>query len=324
MFTVKVSSFLYMGVEVNESMRVASYRRYGGPEVVTVDAAPRPIPKPGELLIRVSAATVGASDSAGRRGEPRFARLFFGLRAPKLRVLGSDFAGTIAHGTRTGERVMGVTGAAMGCHAEYLVVPAATAIIPIPAELSDAAAVALLDGYLTALPFLRDGARLQPGQRILVNGASGTVGSAAVQLAKAMGAHVTAVCSGPNAELVKSLGADEVIDYTRRDFTESGSYDVVFDAVGKSSFRACKRVLGKSGLYLTTVPALGVLFSRRAKILFTGLRNDEAKQRDLDQLFDFGLAPVIHAVFPVEQISEAHAVVDSERKRGAVVALFGS
>lgn len=304
---------------MSEQMRVARYRRYGTPDVVTVDAVPIPTPKTGELLIRVHASTVGASDSAGRQGEPKFSRLFFGLRAPRLTVLGSDFAGTITGGDREGERVMGVTGTAMGCHAEYLAVPETTAMIPIPEGVSDADAVSLLDGYLTALPFLRDGARLRPGQRVLVNGASGTVGSAAVQLAKSMGAQVTAVCSGANSELVRSLGADEVIDYTTTDFTSAGAYDLVFDAVGSSSLAKCRRILGGQGLYLTTVPAPGVLFNRRAKVLFTGLRKPADKKRDLERLFDYGLTPVIHGTYALDAIAEAHAVVDTGHKRGAVV-----
>ena len=294
-------------------MRAVMIRQYGGPEVARIEDIPTPTPREGELLIRVSAAVVGQTDSVGRQGTPAYARLFFGLRAPRTAVLGSDFAGTLPNG----ERVMGGTGTGMGCHAEYVVVKASTPMIPIPEGVSDTDAVSLLDGYLTALPFLRDGAGLKPGQRILIIGASGTVGSAAVQLAKRMGAHVTAVCSGPNAELVRGLGADDVIDYTREPLT--GSYDVVFDAVGKSSFSACKKLLGARGLYLSTVPALGVLFGRRSKILFTGLRKDVDKQRDLDQLFSHDLVPVIHATYPIEQISDAYAVVDTGHKRGAVI-----
>ncbi len=294
-------------------MRAVMIRQYGGPEVARVEDVATPQPREGELLIRVNAAVVGQTDSVGRQGTPAYARLFFGLRAPRTKVLGSDFAGTLPGG----DRVMGVTGTGMGCHAEYVVVKASTPMIPIPEHVTDTDAVSLLDGYLTALPFLRDGASLKPGKRILIIGASGTVGSAAVQLAKRMGAHVTAVCSGANAAMVRELGADDVIDYTHEPLT--GSYDVVFDAVGKSSFLACKKLLGARGLYLSTVPALGVLFGRRSKILFTGLRKDADKQRDLDALFGYGLVPVIHGVYSLEQISDAHAIVDTGHKRGAVV-----
>lgn len=300
-------------------MKAVVVTRYGAPEVAEIRDVPTPAPGPGELRIRMRAAAVGQTDSVGRQGVPKFSRIFFGLTAPRITVLGSDFAGQLDDGTR----VMGVTGTEMGCHAEYVIVKADTPMIPIPEGLSDIDAVSLLDGYLTSLPFLRDGAQLKPGQRILVNGASGTVGSTAVQLAKHFGAHVTAVCSGANAQLVRGLGADEVIDYTTTDFTASGSYDVVFDAVGKSSFRACKRILGATGTYLTTVPALGELFSRRSKILFTGLRKKPAVQRDLDQILSFGLRPVIHGVFVLDQIVDAHAVVDTGHKRGTVVLDFG-
>jgi NADPH:quinone reductase-like Zn-dependent oxidoreductase len=276
---------------------------------------------------------VGAADAAFRLGEPRFIRLFFGLRRPRQPVLGGAFAGeVVAVGSDVtqfapGARVYGDTGAAMGANVEFLVVRADGALAPLPGAVSPATAVALADGAMTALPFLRDSAKLQPGQRLLVNGASGSVGAAAVQLGHRFGAHVTAVTSGPNLELVRGIGADEVIDYTLDDFTASSQrWDVVFDAVGLSSFARARRVLTPKGIYLSTVPGVVMiqsLFTRRAGIAFTGLRKDAAKRPDFAELADLAaqgvLAPLIDSEFPLDDVVAAHKRVDSKRKRGTVV-----
>lgn len=318
-------------------MRAATFSRFGGPEVVTVHEVPTPAPAAGELLVRVAAASVGSSDAAGRSGEPRFARLMFGLRGPREKVLGSDFAGTVeavGEGVTefaVGDRVFGATGARMGGHAEFVVVAAAGAVASLPAEVSAPQAVALADGAMTALPFLRDTGRIRPGMRVLVNGASGAVGAAGVQLAKHAGAHVTAVTSTPNRELVAGLGADRVIDYTTTDFTTlPDRFDIVFDAVGLSSFARVRRILAPEGRYLTTVPGvvlLQALLTRRARISFTGLRSDESKRPDLAELALLTasgvLQPLIDSVYPLDAIGEAYARVDSGRKRGTVVLAFG-
>ena len=232
-------------------MRVAVYERYGPPEVVTITERPEPAANAGEFRIRVHAAAIGSSDSAGRSGTPWFARLAFGLRAPKRAVLGSDFAGVVdAVGpgvTRfaVGDRVYGATGIDAGAHAEGVVVSESGAIVRLPDEVGMADAAAICDGALTALPFLRDGARVGHGTRVLVNGASGSVGAAGVQLAKHLGAEVTATCGPAHVELVRALGADRVIDYTRQDFTLARSaFDVIFDAIGKSTFRRCRARAG--------------------------------------------------------------------------------
>jgi NADPH:quinone reductase-like Zn-dependent oxidoreductase len=186
---------------------------------------------------------------------------------------------------------------------------------------------------MTALPFLRDAAKLQSGQSILINGASGAVGVAAIQLAKQSGATVTAVCSGTNRDLVTSLGADEVVDYTSEDFTRPGRrYDVIFDAIGKSSFLRCRRILAEGGIYLTTVPSPAILLAqaltsksakRRAGIAFTGLRPPAEKADDLGFLTTLveagGVKPVIDRSYPLEQLALAHEYVDTGRKRGSVV-----
>jgi NADPH:quinone reductase-like Zn-dependent oxidoreductase len=319
-------------------MRVAAYERYGPPEVAAVAERPDPVPGAGEVRVRVHAASVGAADGAGRSGTPWFARLAFGLRAPRQQVLGSDFAGIVdAVGpgvTRlaAGDRVFGATGAAAGAHAELVVVAESGAIAPLPDEVPMADAAALCDGGLTALPFLRDGAGIRPGMRVLVNGASGSVGAAAVQLAKHFGAEVTATCGPAHVELVRGLGADRVIDRTREDFaTGHDEFDVVFDAVGKSTFRRSRRVLAHGGTYLTTVPSFAILLqqltsrfgSRRAVIMFTGLRKDADKAPDLEVLAALaaagGIRPPIERVLPLEGIAEGYRLVDSGHKAGSVI-----
>ncbi len=314
-------------------MRVASYRRYGGPEVIEIVERPTPEPARGEILVRVAAASVGASDSAGRLGKPAFARLFFGPFCPRNQVLGSDYVGEVVGlgagvtNLAVGDRVYGATTTALGSHAECVVVPAEGAVTTLVASVSDEHAVALTDGALTALHFLRDAGRVQPGQRVLVNGASGAVGAAGVQLAKHLGAHVTAVTSTPNVELVRGHGADEVIDYLVNDFSMSEQrWDIVFDAVGKSSFGRARRVLTPSGIYLTTVPGFVMvqsLFTKRAAIAFAGLRKPADVLPDLVELATLAAAgsitPLVDGSYPLERIREAHARVDSGHKRGTVV-----
>jgi NADPH:quinone reductase-like Zn-dependent oxidoreductase len=316
-------------------MRAAVATGYGAPEVVRVEERPRPEPGPGEILVRVDASTVGSSDAAFRLGEPRYIRLFFGLKQPRQPILGGAFAGeVVAVGAdvsqfRLGSRVYGDTGAAMGANVEYLVVRETGPVVALPDTVSPATAVTLADGGMTALPFLRDSARLQPGQLLLVNGASGAVGAAAVQLGRHLGAHVTAVTSTPNLDLVRDLGADDVIDYTIDDFTASSQrWDVVFDAVGLSRFARAKRVLTPTGIYLTTVPGVVMiesLFTKRAGIAFTGLRKEAAKRPDFAELARLAaageLAPLIDSEYPLAEVAAAHARVDSKRKRGTVVVL---
>ncbi|MBT2516543.1 NAD(P)-dependent alcohol dehydrogenase [Streptomyces sp. ISL-90] len=321
-------------------MRTAVYEQYGGPDVVRIAEAGVPEIGDTDVLVRVDATVVGASDGAGRSGTPRFARLFFGIARPKHPVLGSDFAGVVERvgGSVTrfvaGDRVFGTLAPISGAHAEYVNVSEHGAIVHVPEHVDQVEAVALVDGFLTALPFLRDGAQVRPGQTVLVNGASGTVGSAAVQLAKHFGATVVGVCSGSNESLVRSLGADRVIDYTCDDFTDArDEFDVVFDAVGKRSFGQARRALTPTGVYLTTVPSLAILLQapftrwfsrgRRAGILFTGLRSAKAKAADLALLVELveagALKPVIDRIVPFDDIVEAHRRVDTGHKAGSVV-----
>jgi NADPH:quinone reductase-like Zn-dependent oxidoreductase len=311
-------------------VKAAVFSRFGAPDVVEVREMPTPTPGPGEILVRVEAASVGSADAAGRRGEPKFARLMFGL-GPKNTVLGSDFAGTVeAVGDGVtewmpGARVFGATGAHWGGHAEFIVVKAGGAIAALPSEVTVEQAVALCDGFMTALPFLRDEGRIRPGMHVLVNGASGAVGSAGVQLAKHFGARVIAVTT--NGDLARELGADEVIDYRDTDVTTGDDrFDLVFDAAGASSFRRMRRILTPEGVYLTTVPGavlLERLVTKRSRIAFTGLRADAAKRPDLAELALLAAAgilnPLIDGVYALDDIRAAHARVDTGRKRGTVV-----
>ena len=321
-------------------MRAARFDRYGPAEVIRIEE--RPVSEVGddEVLVRVDASAVGVADAVSRSGTPWFARLFFGLRRPKYPRLGTEFAGMVervgADVTRfaPGDRVFGAAEVGAGATAEYVVVGEHAAVAHAPAGLDAAHAVATVDGFLTALPFLRDAGEVRPGQSVLVNGASGTVGSAAVQLAKHLGATVTAVTSGPNAELVRSLGADRVIDYTREDFTsEREAYDVIFDAVGKRSFGACRRALTAHGFYLTTVPTAAIMLQapwtrlfrggRRAAIAFTGLRDSRTKGVELEQLAALvesgAFVPVVDRILPLDELVAAHRRVEGGHKVGSVV-----
>jgi NADPH:quinone reductase-like Zn-dependent oxidoreductase len=320
-------------------MRAVTYYKYGAPGVLGVEEVQTPTPGDNDVLVRIHAAVVTATDAAFRVGKPFMARMFTGPVRPKAKTLGCGFAGeVVAVGkdvTRftAGDQVFGDTGPALGAHAEYVCVPQDGALAVMPSGLDHAQAVAVLGEVLTALPFLRDNARLREGQEILINGAAGGVGAAAVQLAKYFGARVTGVCSTAKLELVRSLGADEVIDYTEEDFTRAGrTYDVVFDAAGKSSFSRSRRVLNSVGVYLSTVPSPGIFLhsfwtrmfgDKRAVIAFTGLRPAADKAEDLrflTKITEAGrMRPAIDGRYPLAEAAEAHRRVDSGRQQGSVL-----
>jgi NADPH:quinone reductase-like Zn-dependent oxidoreductase len=324
-----------------EAMTAVVSRRYGPPEGLEITQIPRPMLGDRDVLIRNHASVVTHAVAEARRG-PVMARLYFGLIRPRWPVLGTNFAGTVtavgASVTRfaVGDRVTGINVTDFGAHAEYVTAPEDGVITHTPAGLSDIETVAVFDGSITALPFIRDRARVRAGQSILINGAAGAVGSAAVQLAKHSGAEVTAVCSTGNMPAVRALGADHVIDYTVEDFTDArNTYDVVFDSVGKSSFPRVGKSLTRDGLYLTTVPTLGILaqmlwskrFGRRkATILFTGLAPQAELARNLASLRDLvdegALVPFIGTVHRMEQAAEAHRLVETGHKRGSAVITF--
>lgn len=320
-------------------MKAIVYTKYGPPEVLQLEEVEKPVPKGNEVLIKIYAATVSSEDCTFRKGRPFIARLATGLLKPKINTPGTNLAGeieTVGNEVRKFKQENQVFAASddnFGAYAEYLCLPEEGAITLKPDNMSFAEAASICGGGLTALPFLRDTGKIQFGQRILVIGASGSVGSSAVQISKYFGAEVTGLCSTTNLELVKSLGADKVIDYTQEDFSKNGeTYDIIFDAVGKSSFSSCKDSLKPSGIYLSTVLTAGILFnmlwtsifgSKKAKIAFAGLRQAKEKSKDLiflKELAESGMIqPVIDRSYPLDQVAEAHSYVDKGHKKGNVV-----
>ena len=324
---------------MNPKMKAVFNTRYGSPDVLQIIDTDKPAPADDEVLIRVNTTTVETTDTIFRGGKVFYARMATGVLKPRDTIPGSDFAGVVeAAGQavtrfKVGDRVFGTAAPKVGAHAEYLTLPEDSAIARTPDALTDVEAVALHPGAMTALPFIQGAANIQPGQDILIIGASGSIGTSAIQLAKYFGATVTGVSSTPNLAMVQSLGADRVIDYKTEDFTESGQqFDIVFDTVGKSSFKHAKRVLKPGGIYLTTLISLTILrqmlwtskFGRKkAQIVFAGLRPTEEKQVYLDLLLDLVAAgqfrPVIDRCFPFIQIADAHRYVETGRKTGSVV-----
>jgi NADPH:quinone reductase-like Zn-dependent oxidoreductase len=319
-------------------MKASVYERYGPPEVLELREVAKPRPKDHEVLIRTHATTVTTGDWRARSLDMPFGfglmgRLFFGISRPRQPILGTELAGDIeAVGKdvtrfKVGDQVFAYSGAAMGCHAEYKCMPEDGAVALKPANLSYDQAAALSFGGTTALGFLRR-ARVQRGDKVLINGASGSVGTAAVQLAKHFGADVTGVCSAANVDLVKSLGADRVIDYTKEDVTRNGeTYDIIVDTVGTAPFSRSKGSLkdrGRALLVLGGLPDLlrmpWVALMSRKKIMAGPVVTRPEDLRFLAGLAEAGeFTPVIGRRYPLERIAEAHAYVDSGHKRGNVV-----
>lgn len=320
-------------------MKAAICTAYGGPDVVMVREIPAPIAKPGEILIRVHATTVASGDARVRAA--RFpsgfavpARLAFGITRPRNPILGTELAGVVeAVGAsvtryRPGDMVFASTGMGMGCHAELRCVPEDGAIARMPDGFSFEAAAAISFGGTTALYFLRDIGRVRSGERVLINGASGAVGTAAVQLARHFGAHVTGVCSSANAGLVRSLGADAVIDYASVDFAGCGErWDIILDTVGNASLPRCRRALQGNGRLLLLVSGLGNLLKAPLQSMISSSKVASGSAPDrvediamLKTLCEAGAyTPVIDSRYAFERIAEAHARVDSGRKVGSVV-----
>lgn len=320
-------------------MKTIIQTQYGAPEVLQlVDNAEKPAPEDNEVLVKIHATTVTATEAVFRQGKPYFSRLFTGFRKPRIQTLGEELAGEIVaigkdvKNFEVGDQVFGTAGPNFGANAEYLCVPADEVLAIKPANLTHAEAAASVDGFLTALPFLRDKGNIQAGHSVLVNGASGSVGSAAVQIAKYYGAEVTGVCSAANVDLVKSIGADHVIDYTSEDFTQNGkTYDIIFDTVGKITFSHSRKSLKSDGIFLEAGMSIGILRhvlwtsafgSKKAKIAATGLRPPHERVKDLNllkELMEAGtIVPVIDRCYSLEEIADAHRYVDTGRKKGNV------
>ncbi len=321
-------------------MRAVVYDRYGPPEVLRIEDVERPVPKADEILIKVHATLVTRSDCATRDANRRsglfvmvVSRLISGIRRPRQRILGTDLAGeveAVGAGVKefaVGDRVFGSTGFGFGAHAEFICMSESARVTHMPAGMTFEEAATVCDGGLNSLWCLR-GANLRKGQRILVYGASGAIGTAGVQLAKYFEAEVTAVCSTKNLELVRSLGADMVIDYTREDFTKNGEkYDVIFDAVGKHAFRRCRDSLKPGGVYLATdgfenlILALWTSRIGDKKVLFSiPPRYTKQDVEFLKELIEAGrYRAVIDRSYPLEDVVEASRYVETEQKTGNVV-----
>jgi NADPH:quinone reductase-like Zn-dependent oxidoreductase len=318
-------------------MKAIVYDRYGGPEVLELREVQRPTPRENEILIRVRATTVTAGDWRARslKMPPGFdimARPVFGFFGPRQKILGTELSGdVVAVGSavtkfKVADAIFAQTGAKYGAYAEYVTLNEDSAIALKPAKLSYEEAAALPFGGMTALHFFRLAA-LKPGERVLINGASGGVGTAAVQIAKHLGAHVTAITSGRNAELVQGLGADRVIDYTQQDFRMLGErWDVVMETVGNVTLENAHHTLSPGGRLLLVVGTLADLFKHgKARKLGVKLIAGPAPERpeDLRTLADLAARGVYGAVvdrsYPFEEIVEAHRYVDTGRKRGSVV-----
>ena len=317
-------------------MKAVVQDRYGSPDVLRVDEVDRPEPRPDEILIRVQASTVSQTDTHVRAAHPFFWRLIAGVRRPKWRTLGVDLAGEVeavgaaVRGFKVGHAVFGSPSAYLGCHAEYVTSRTDKAIALKPAGITFEEAAAVYDGGTQALSALRE-AEVRPGQRLLVYGASGSLGTSAVQLAKHFGAHVTAVTSGTHVELVRSLGADEVIDYTREDFA-SGSrrYEAIIDAVGKTKYRRGRRALDRDGVYVATDGLENVLawaamrLFRSRRLRFAQGRRSKEDIELLKSLIEDGeYRAVIDRTYPMADAAEAHRYVEAWHKAGNVVLTIG-
>lgn len=320
-------------------MKIVTREKYGSPQVLKLKCFNTPKPKSNEVLIKIKASAVTRADTLIRNGKPKFARLFLGVFKPKVNLMGTGFSGDIvAIGNevklfKVGDAVFGESTLNFGANAEYICISEDALLLKKPLQLNYKQASTMCDGPLTSLNFLERLGKLQSGQYVLINGASGSLGSAAVQLAKQMGAYVVGVCSTPNLEFVKGLGADHVINYTTTHFTSlDHSFDLIYDAVGKSSFNACKNILKPSGKYLSPVLSLNLLRYRfytsiigRKKALFsaTGMLPKEAQIHLLKVLLqivkEHKLDIKIDRTYTLEEIVEAHAYVEEGHKKGNVV-----
>ena len=322
-----------------KKMRAMLVRNYGSPDVLELREVEIPKPGPNEVLVKVKTSSATRADTMMRTGKPYIGRLFLGFKKPKHPISGTGFAGIVEEvGTnvsrlKVGDKVFGETTLGFSANAEYLAIPEDGVILPMPSHMDFTEGASFGDGHLTSYNFLKEVAKIQAGERVLINGASGALGTAAVQIAKYLKCHVTAVCSDGNFELVRSLGADELIDYRKEDFTKSGrKFDYAFDTVGKSSFKKCKKILSERGIYLSPVLKVPLLaemlktsLSKKKKAIFqaTGA-NKDSKLRELLaevlKIYKTGhLKTIIDRQFPLNELAEAHRYIETGHKRGNVV-----
>ncbi|WKN31606.1 NAD(P)-dependent alcohol dehydrogenase [Porifericola rhodea] len=320
-------------------MRAVYCTQYGSPSVLDVRSVECPLPKAHEILVKVHAASITTADAMMRQGSPRYARLFLGFKRPRRPITGTGFAGTVvAVGKNVsqfevGSHVFGETTTNFGAHAEYVCVPENGVVLSLPSFLSYEEGALMCDGPVTSLNFLKNLAELKAGQHILINGASGSLGMAAIQIAKHMGAEVTGVCSRRNLNEIIELGADRVINYQETDFTsQKQQYDVVYDTVGKSSYAQCKAILKPNGRYVSPVLNMKLLYyslttkagnGKSAKFTATGLSPVHELKKLIIELLEMirqqQLKVYIDRAYEINQIVEAHEYIDSGHKRGNIV-----
>ncbi len=314
-------------------MKAIEVTKYGSPEFLQMKEVEKPSPKENEILIKIHATSVSSGDARMRRADPFIIRLIFGFKRPRKPVLGVVVAGEIEAIGKTvtnykvGDQVFGSSGMNFGAHAEYVAVSENAVLALKPGNMSYEEAAAIPFGATASMHFLRI-ANIQKGQKVLIYGASGALGTMAVQLAKNYGADITAVCSTSNIELMKSLGADEVIDYTKEDFSKNGKkYDVVFDTIGKSSIRKALRSLNKNGYLLLASAGIGTMIGGAIKSIFiskkivSGVIKETVEDMNFfKQEIEKGkLKAVIDRIYTLKQMAEAHAYVDKGHKKGNVV-----
>jgi len=322
-----------------KTMKAVVVTGYGSPEVIKFEEVDIPQPKANEVLVKNYASTATRADSMIRTGKPYIGRLFLGLSKPKHSIPGTSFAGEIVAvgaevtGFKLGDKVFGGTTTEFSANAQFLCVPEEGLIVHKPESLSYEEVSTFNDGHITSLNFLRNVGQLKPGQKVLINGASGSLGTSAVQLAKHMGAEVTGVCSDRNVGLVKSLGVDHVIDYTREDFTKGDvKYDLIYDTIGASSFGKAKKALAPNGLYISPVMQFSLLLQmlrtsvfgkKKARFDATGLKKPDELKALLQELINIAkdgkLKTLIDRQYPLEKVAQAHAYIDTGRKKGNVI-----
>lgn len=312
---------------------------YGSPDVLLLKEVEIPTPGPNEVLVRVKTSSATKADTMMRTGKPYIGRLFLGFKKPKHPIPGTGFSGIVEEvGTNVrrltvGDRIFGETTLGFSANAEYLTVSENGVVLPMPENMNFNEAASYGDGHLTSYNFLKEVGKIQPGERVLINGASGALGTSAVQIAKYLGCHVTAVCSSGNFELVKSLGADELIDYRKEDFTKCGhKFDYVYDTVGKSSFKKCKKILSKKGIYLSPVLKMSLLIdmlktslTRKKKAIFqaTGTKGDGKLRQLLTEVLEIYKAGLLKTIvdkkFPLSELAAAHRYIETGHKKGNVI-----